>query len=544
MRKDKQKLRVSFSQGLNSAAVWTLRIVGSVIFCTLSWYALRYTQYIPQFQTEIPVNMHDSVSGNILVLGLAMFGMVGLSALEQHLSVRVQTWVMRSMIVALALWVGICGIIWITSVDRQPVGDQAFIYGGASYFIEGQYSFLEKNGYCDMWPHQLGLIAVVELLFRFVGTYNYFALQIISVGFTVGISILGYLLVRFMSDNMAVVLAYCILMSACLPMFFYTGWVYGDIPSTFFMMATAYLLLKYKRSGNWRYLPFMILAVVMAILVRKNSLIMLIALCLTAGVYVILHRDKKLFLALVLSALLPGLVYAGIYKMYEVRSGTKILGGIPAASYFALGMQESTSGNGWFTEYHKKVYWASDSDPKLAAEVSWQDVKTRWEVFKNDPSYAWQFYREKVLSQWNQPLYQSLFFSAQYKEGMEPDPDSLDAKIHGQYLSTVLTICDRIQFIIYFGMMCYFLFAVKKGSNILQHMLAATMIGGFFFSIIWEAKARYVLPYYIIMYPMAVLGYGQLFQFVALVSKRLHGKKFKTPILSSMAESNKRGMGV
>ena len=95
-----------------------------------------------------------------------------------------------------------------------------------------------------------------------------------------------------------------------------------------------------------------------------------------------------------------------------------------------------------------------------------------------------------------------------------------------------------------FGMMCYFLFAVKKGSNILQHMLAATMIGGFFFSIIWEAKARYVLPYYIIMYPMAVLGYGQLFQFVALVSKRLHGKKFKTPILSSMAESNKHGMGV
>lgn len=527
MRSNNKRLQVSFSQGLNSTAVWILRIVGSAIFCILSWYAMRYTQYMPRFYVEIAENTHDSISANILGLGLAMLVMVGLFALEQHLSVRTQTWVMRSMIAVLSLWVGVCGIIWITSADRQPVGDQAFIYGGASYFIEGGYFFLEKNGYCDMWPHQLGLIAVVELLFRFVGTYNYFALQIISVGLTVGISILGYLLVRFMSDHMAVVLAYCILMFACLPMFFYTGWVYGDIPGTFFMMATAYCLLKYRRSKNWHYLPIMVFNVVMAVLVRQNSLIMLIALCLTAGIYTILQRDKKLFLALVLSALLPGLAYAGIYKMYEVRSGIGPLGGIPAVSYLAMGMQESRFGYGWYSEYCKEVYWASDSDPKLAAEVSWQDVKARWEVFKNDPSYAWHFYREKVLSQWNQPLYQSLFFSAQYFEGKEPAPDSIDAKIHGQYMPTILAICDRIQFIVYFGMMCYFLFAVKKGSNILQHMLAATVIGGFFFSIIWEAKARYVLPYYIMIYPMATAGYGQLLQLVALAGGRLRRKTLK-----------------
>lgn len=43
----------------------------------------------------------------------------------------------------------------------------------------------------------------------------------------------------------------------------------------------------------------------------------------------------------------------------------------------------------------------------------------------------------------------------------------------------------------------------------LQHILPVMIIGGFLFSMIWEAKARYILPYYIAMFPMAVIGYQQ-----------------------------------
>lgn len=155
------------------------------------------------------------------------------------LSDKVLMWVRRILLAALSVWLGVCGWLWIISVDRIPVGDQAFIYGGASYFMEGMYSFLGKGGYCDMWPQQLGLIALIELLFRFVGPYNYFAFQQICVGMTVGIGIMGYLLVRCLSDKTSVAVAYCLLMAACLPMIFYTGWVYGDIPSTFFMLVSA-----------------------------------------------------------------------------------------------------------------------------------------------------------------------------------------------------------------------------------------------------------------------------------------------------------------
>lgn len=519
-----EKTDTGFTARLSCAANWTVRIIGSAIFLAMSWYAMRYTQYIPQFYSEKPVNTYDSMLKNILVLIMAVLAIIVLFELEKRLPVTLQTWVLRIMPAALVIWIGVCGLWWITMIDRVPVGDQAFIYGGASYFIEGQYFFLEKSNYCDMCPHQLGLMALVELLFRFVGTYNYFACQLICVGMAVGIGIFGYLLVRQISGNMAVAVAYCLAMFACLPLIFYTSWVYGDIPSIFFILLAAYCLLKYEKSGHGGYLAGMSLSVLLAILVRENSIIMLIALCLAAGVYAIAHKDKKLFIALAVSVVLPGLVNAGIAKMYQIRSGTEPLGGMPAISYVAMGMQESDGKYGWYTQYCKEVYWAADSDPELAARVSRQDVKERLKVFLNDPSYAWLFYREKILSQWNQPMYQAMFFSAQYEGSDDASPDTIDAKLHGQYLLKVLAVCDRMQFILYVGMLCYYLFAVRKKSNILQHMLAVTIIGGFFFSILWEAKARYIFPYYVMMYPLAAIGYWQALRQVTALIDKLRGR--------------------
>lgn len=506
MEIEKSEIYGKFVSRLSSAANWILRITGSLIFLVLVWYSMRYTQHIPQYYNELPVNNRDSSLKNCLALLSVVIVFLLLMKLENHISIKSQVWIRRILLVAMCIWFGVAGLLWITSTDRIPVGDQAFIYGGASYFIEGEYFFLEKGAYCDMCPHQLGLIALVELLFRIVGTYNYFAIQLINVGMTVGISLLGYLLVCRLSKRFATVAIYCILMCFCLPLILYTGWVYGDIPSVFFILLTAYCLLRYAEAGRWGWLAGMTASVLMAVLVRKNSLIMLIALCLTAGVYALAKKDKKLLIALVLSAILPWLAYTGIYKMYQVRSGTEALGGIPAVSYLAMGMQESDEKYGWFTQYCKDVYWAADSDPKLAAETSWQDVRERLDVFMKNPSYARMFYREKILSQWNQPLYQSLFFSGQYAEDVMPEPDSIDARVHGEFSQQVLNICDRLQFILYFGLFCYFLFAVRKGSNLLEHMLAATIVGGFFFSILWEAKARYIFSYYVFMYPLAAVG--------------------------------------
>lgn len=503
------------------AANWTIRIVGGLIFAALTWYAFRYTQYIQPGGREIPINVRDSMTNNLVIAGLALVVFVCLSELERRFRDRIQWIFMHVVLIISMLWVGMAGMWWISAVDRRPEGDQAFLYGGASYFLEGNFDFLSKGGYCSMYPHQLGLIALTELLFLVVGSMNYYAFQVICVMLAVGIVFLGYRIVREITDHTAVAVAYCLLMVGCLPLVFYTQWVYGDVPSIFFALLTADMLLQYSKKGKTGYLVAVVLSLTMALLVRKNSLILLIAFGLIAVVWAIRHKDRKIILSVVCAMALPWLLYMGIYKMYEMRSGYEHYKGIPTLSWVSMGMQEWQGAYGWYYDYAKPVYYANDCDWQASNEIYKQDIRDRMEVFRGDPSYALSFFREKVLSQWNEPLYQSLYFSNKYwDDSYKPAPDTLVSRISNEYFLRVLWICDRLQFVIYLGMVCYFLFAVKKDSNILQHLLAVAMIGGFFFSIIWEAKARYILPYYVTMFPCAAIGYEQLLRQAAGMLRR------------------------
>ena len=131
--------------------------------------------------------------------------------------------------------------------------------------------------------------------------------------------------------------------------------------------------------------------------------------------------------------------------------------------------------------------------------------------FKADPAYAKQFYKMKVLSQWNQPLYQCLYFSKNFTEESGPARGSfLDRVYHTEKgLADVLFWADRWHFLIFLGLFLYFVFGVRRSKDPMEYLFAVTILGGFFFTILWEAKARYVLPYYLMAFPLAVLGYAR-----------------------------------
>ena len=203
--------------------------------------------------------------------------------------------------------------------------------------------------------------------------------------------------------------------------------------------------------------------------------------------------------------------YGGIYKMYEDRSGYEHFEGIPAVGFIAMGLQENYLGNGWYSDYHKTVFWETDCDRQKTAEISEEKIRERLQEFRNDPRMAYQFFYQKMASQWDAPLFQSLYFNGDYSDENMPGQDTLVYKLSHEYFGRALTIADRLQFIIYAGMLFYFIFCVKGRSEILWHMLVVTVIGGFLFSIFWEAKARYIFPYYILMFPMAAVGYRELY---------------------------------
>lgn len=512
---------------MTAAANWIVRITGTVIFLVLTWYSLRYTQYMIVGGDEIAHNVRDSVVGNCLALafGILLAGLLWFFA--KRVAVRIQERIMRVCVAFSVLWTGGWGYWWISVVDRQPEGDQAFVYGAATYFSKGDFAFLKPGGYCGLCPHQLPLIAMIELLYLVVGLHNYFACQVVCTLLAAGIVWLGYRLLWEMTQNPGTVILYSMVMLGCLPLIFYTGWVYGDVPSIFFTMLAAWSLLRYERTGHVRWLAVLVLATTFALLVRLHSAVFLIALCLVGAVFILRKKDLKLLAALVLAVILPIIAYQGVFKMYELRSGLPHAKGMPSLSYISMGMQDIYDRCGWYTTYCAEVFEMAGDDPVLAAEISKQDIAKRLEEFRADPSYAWGFYREKVLSQWNEPLYQSLYFGNKFHMPLKEAQEAFIERLKLEAFDNLLLICDRMQFVIYVGTVLYFVLAVRAKSNILQHLMAVALIGGFLFSIIWEAKARYIMPYYVTMFPIAVMGYWELVERAVQIRARF-GQRTQT----------------
>lgn len=498
------------------AANLTVKITGGLIFAWLTWYSLRYTHFCMPGIEERPLVMKDSVWKQVVFWALTVGIWIFLIFMEKRVSRNTAQLISGVSVIVAMVCVAAASFYWIGAADHVPVGDPAFVYGGASYFLEGNYMFLNTPaGYFAVYPHQLPLTALTELLFLLVGTYQYYAFECICAVLATAIVFVGYLILREATVSMAAAVMYCLTAMCCLPLIFYTSWVYGDLPSIFFALLAAWLLLRYCLTEKTGWLVGMVLAATMAMAVRKNSMILVVALCLVALVCLIVKKDKRLFAAAICAVLLPAAVYQGVYRLYEAQSGYEHSKGVPVITWVSMGLNENDGKYGWYDDSAKLIYIESGYDGELTRAAAKANIARRLAVFRADKSYAGLFFREKILSQWNEPLYQSVYFNTKFKEENMPAENSLVSKISNEYFPKVLAVCNRLQLFVYAGMLFYFLFAVKKDSDIRQQLLAIAVIGGFLFSILWEAKARYAFPYYVTMFPLAAVGYYQMLQTVA-----------------------------
>ena len=158
-----------------------------------------------------------------------------------------------------------------------------------------------------------------------------------------------------------------------------------------------------------------------------------------------------------------------------------------------------------------------------------ENVRRRVDGMLHEPGYLKVFCGYKILSQWNEPLYQAAYYNLDHDEvHMEKLVSSVD-RIMAFHFGEFLFLEDKIQLIIYFGMLLYFMFSLFMGEtdDLTHHILAVTIIGGFLFSIIWEAKARYILPYYMLMFPASMEGYRMLLKFIHGIQKKIFPRRDK-----------------
>ncbi len=496
---------------LEILSVWVVKIVGIGIFLFLLYYAMRYTHYMLPMTLEKTDVVKDNFLLNILYLTLFIIVLFVMHAYEKKLKTKTQNILSWCFVLVSICWIGLASTWWITSVDRNPESDQLYVWAAASYFAEGTYPFLNTDGgYLWVCPHQLPLVALMEGFFRIVGPFNYFAYQVLNIVFTLGTVMLGYLIVREKSKSMVTSLCYAFFVSSCVPLIFYSSWVYGELPCLFFTFLAAWTLCVYARKKNMVWLMGTVFGLAMATATRKHAIILVVAFCILGIIYGICKKEKKILLAVGLSVICPILIYGSVYKMYEVRSGYEHGKGMPSTLYIEMGMHESFGRYGWYDDSSLQLFKSVNYDIEQADAIAKEKIVQDMEGFMADSGYAGLFFREKILSQWNNPLYQSLFFTANYTERNMPQEGTFVYKISNDYFFNILSYSDILHLIVFAGTLFYFIFCVNRENDSLQYLFAVTLIGGFLFSIMWEAKGRYIFPYYITMLPLAVMGYNAL----------------------------------
>ena len=232
---------------LQKLADRTIAILGLILFGTLTGFSLFFTIYFSTSYEEIPYEKGDIFPMVLVVCAFGLFCMewTARRILKEE---RGQERRIHILLASVLLYTLCFGILWVKGAGCIPVGDQASVCKAAEGFRNGDYSMLTQDSYekyLFIHPHQLGLTALIELIFAFFGNGNFQAFEYLNcIGATVCIYS-GYRITRLLAKDQRGIVYYLLLAACCFPLLFYVTFVYGEVPS-----------LTYSLLAVWMYLEF------------------------------------------------------------------------------------------------------------------------------------------------------------------------------------------------------------------------------------------------------------------------------------------------
>ncbi len=418
--------------------------------------------------------------------------------------------------IAVMLWMGLFSIWWVMAADRMPTDDQAYIYGFASYFLEGDYTGCMPGGYLSLYPHQVGLIAFTQLFFGLVGAMNYQAVQILNICFLVATIPVMRRLSEILFESIPVTVYSLLLTGACLPLCFYTPYVYGEIPSIFFVLLLLFFAIRLEKKGKTKDLCLLTLAATAAYLCRNMRMIFLIAVFLYFAVMGLSRKKKKFLIAAVLVVAVPYGAGKGILHIYESLSGYALNNGLPSILWICMGLQEGNMGAGWFNNYPVRTFIDSGYDREVATQMAKTVMGIRFRDLTHPISYGVTYFARKFLSEWANPSYNGLESNYQYLSALSGTAYSLR---YGMLKNICYAFMDIWQVTIYL----FFTLGVwmrRKRKELSSFLPEIVLIGGVLISIIWEANSRYIFSYALTLIPVAAYGIRMLFWQVSNTKKK------------------------
>ena len=449
--------------------------------------------------------------------------------------------------IGIAVWVLILGFLWIFSVTSVPAADSQNIFEAATrasqdnfvpFYDGGKFynkDFYKGYSYFNFYPFQLGYVLISEFIYSIFGTKSSMPMQVINV---LSLSTAYFALARITKlifKRKSIEFFVIMLLAVCFQPILLCTFVYGNILGMSAAIWACLFLIKYFQTGKYRWMAPSLVLLLLATLAKYNNLIYLVAFVIVLIIHTIkMKKWQSIAFALALCVACIG-SNSLVIMSYESRADVELAKGLSQVQYLDMGLTKSYMAPGWYTRTGLDTYINNQLDDKAADAESWRNISTKMDNFGKNAGETFDFFSKKILSQWNEPEFESIWVS-KVKTHTNPVDSGLGKAVYegslGQLLSLHFNLYIQIIYLL-FTVGIYVMFINKK-TNISTILLPLVALGGFGYHLLFEGKSQYVLTYIPLLLPVAAYAlntiltadYSKIKAFVAKVNAKVNKKEY------------------
>lgn len=491
-------------------ALWIISCV--TIFCVFGLNMI-YTSEVA-YSKEEHVSIPYAGISSILMLALILILVVFLAQFQNRLEKINEKRLFLSLTVVYVL----AACYFIFNVDTKLRADAEYVFLAAQNILKGDYSDLKKGAYLYRFPYQTGIVFYDSLILMLGG--NTAANFVLNLLFILGINYTYYRMADKIFENKVVSVLTILISFLFLPQFFFILFAYGLIPGFFFLSTAFYHGICFAKSKSKKNLLVMVAASAIAVVMKQNNLIGVLAIIIYLILETLRSEQKGILLAAIVllaaSLVLPG---KWMVSYYENKTGAELNQGTPSVLWIAMGtdIDNEAGSGGWWDGSNYTLYDEADHNSELAKQMGTEKLKQNLLKIQERPMDAIRFLKNKITSQWCDPLYQSIWSGPLKDSGQNVYSPVLESFYTGGTAENMAAMFSKfISLTIVLGMLLYLLMFAKAGKGWEVSLLFC--IGGFLFHIIWEGKSQYIYPYIFAQIPFAACA---VYKTAALVRTKM-----------------------
>ena len=375
-------------------------------------------------------------------------------------------------------------------------GDTAQISQSGAYF----------HYYLVRFPYQCGLLSIYEVLVRIFGATPALAVaRLINLGMLLSAYAALLMTTQRLFHDEWVTLLTAIFMCLCLQPVLSTTFVYGLIPALALSIWALYFVVRYLQTAKKRNIIPAAALLMLAVYLRSNTWIVIAAVVIVLLMEAI--RARKLtpillgLLIVVLALPLPKLAQ----QYYETRLDTSFGSGYPKSYWMAMSLQDGQKAAGWHvSDYQVEMEQTYGEDVAAIDTRAKQDIRAGIAGLFNSPARLCEYLYEKLVSQWNEPTFLSIWITKSVKA--YEDPGALAKAVYNDQTEAAFRQAEGYVLRVLYAALCIGVFALLRRRGTERLLMPLVIFGGALFHLIFEAKSQYVVEYLPLIWPIAALG--------------------------------------